>query len=284
MGPKTNRALALSLAASVAVCANAAHAAPSLKLMPNPGVTAYRYEVLETVNGAPQQGYRVDYDIEVNRAGEIWAVIRSAQEQPGRDAWRAVAADDACRTKMRGDKSALARVKLWPSHAASAKALGSDFLDDCAPPAVFFPLTDIMNVEVIPLSPTFSTPKLHKVGDVAHYDGFTAAFDRTGESLKETAHGGDVTLVALDTQKAVIDWAPLPADLDLIEKHDAQPLHLNGTEHFAFRLEIDQRTGAVVRAHTTYDDLDLLVQMAGVPADKAPRVKISRTVTIEPRK
>jgi hypothetical protein len=92
-----------------------------------------------------------------------------------------------------------------------------------------------------------------------------------------------MTLVSLDDRTAVLDWAPALADLDLVEHQGAQPLTLKGTEHYAFRVEIDQRTGVIVRAHTTYDDLDLLVQMAGLPADKAPRVKITRAVTIEPR-
>ena len=280
---KTNlrRALALSLALSA--CASAAAAAPTLKLTPQPGVHAYHYEVAETVNGAPQQGYRVDYDVEVSRNGEVWAIVRAAQEQPGKDAWGPVKVDDACRTKMRGGKDALARVKLWPSHASTANALGPDFLDNCAPPAVFFPLTDILNVVVIPLSSSFAGSKLRKPGDVTHFDGFTAAFDRTGETLKETTHGGETVLVSLDDRKAVLDWAPATADLDLVEHQGAQPLSLKGTEHWAFRLEIDQHTGAIVRAHTSYDELDLTVQMAGLPADKAPRVKISRTVTIESR-
>jgi hypothetical protein len=280
---KTNLKRALALALALSACASAVAAAPKLTLTPKPGVHAYRYEVEEIVNGAQQQRYRVDFDVEAGRTGDVWAVIRSAQEKPGTGDWREVKVDDACRTKMRGGKDSLARVKLWPSHASTANALGPDFLDNCAPPAVFFPLTDILNVVVIPLSASFSTSKVTKVGDVAHFDGFTAVFDRTGETLKEVTHGGDTTLIALDEHKAVLDWAPALADLDLVEHQGAQPLSLKGTEHWAFRLDIDQRTGAIVRAHTTYDDLDLLVQMAGVPADKAPRVKISRTVSIESR-
>jgi hypothetical protein len=149
---------------------------------------------------------------------------------------------------------------------------------------VFFPLTDILNVAVIATSNRFGVEKLKKAGDTAAYPAFTAHFDRADETLTETAHGGEVKLVSLDKRTAVIDWSPAPADLDLTEHPaPAQTVNLKGTEHWAFRLEFDARTGALLRARTTYDDLDLKVKLDGVPADKAPRVAITRAVTVEPR-
>jgi hypothetical protein len=54
---------------------------------------------------------------------------------------------------------------------------------------------------------------------------------------------------------------------------------LHGTEHWSFRIILDRRTGALLDAHTLYDDLDLAV----VGAPGAPHVAISRVVTISPR-
>src|ERR1019366_6862241 len=99
---------------------------------------------------------------------------------------------------------------------------------------------------------------LGRVGDEVRYQGFIGAFDRAGQTMKETSHGGKLSLISLRNDRATIDWAPDPADLDLTQLGpQGQPLNLQGTEHWAFRLEIDSRSGALVRARTTYDDLDL---------------------------
>ncbi len=281
MKPIHRRALALSLAAGVTGLAGAAWCAP-IRLAPKPGNYAYRYAVDENIVGTGMRGYRTDFDLMANADGSIDAVIRASKEFDGKT-WNTVTVADDCRAKMHAPPGALARARLWPLAEGAATGLGSQFLDVCAPAGVFFPFTDILNVAVITVSGRFGADKLKKTGDTAHYDGFTATYDRNGEGLKEVTHGGTVKLVALDGRRTVIDWAPEPADLDLDEHAQGQPIHLHGTEHYAFELELDRRTGALIRAHTTYDDLDLLVQMAGLPADKAPRQKITRTVTIEPR-
>jgi hypothetical protein len=51
--------------------------------------------------------------------------------------------------------------------------------------------------------------------------------------------------------------------------------------NIAFRVEIDPTSGALRRAATTSDTLDLVV--AGLPPDKAPHVSVTRDVAIEPR-
>ena len=68
------------------------------------------------------------------------------------------------------------------------------------------------------------------------------------------------------------------ADLELIERSQTPPMTMKGTEHWAFRLELDRASGAIVRAATTYDDLNLTI--VGAPPS-VPKVKISRTVLIE---
>jgi hypothetical protein len=285
MKPTHRRALALNLAASLAASATAfagAACSEPLRLKPQPGTYAYRYAVDENIVGTGMRGYRTDFDLVVGRDGSIDAVIRASQEFDGKT-WNKVTPADDCRAKMHAPKDALAQARLWPLAAGAAGGLGAQFLDACAPSGVFFPLTDILNVAVISVSGRFGVDKLHKAGDTARYDGFTANYDRNGETLKEVAHGGAVKLIALDRKHTVIDWEPDMADLDLDEHAGGQLIHLNGTEHYAFRLELDRHTGALVRARTTYDDLDLTVHMAGLPEGQAPKQKISRTVTIEPR-
>jgi len=137
---------------------------------------------------------------------------------------------------------------------------------------------------VIPVASKFHAADLRRVSDEARYEAFTGAFDRGQDHMKEVANGGTVKLMSLDRGQGVIDWAPELADLTLAEHGpQGQPIGLQGTEHWAFRLTLDRRSGALVRAQTTYDDLDLAMTMAGAPPGGLPRLKIARVVTIEPR-
>jgi hypothetical protein len=285
MKTKPHHALAPSLALAAAALATTALAAtPTIRFRPVPGVHSYHYEVAETVNGAPTHGYRTDFDLKVNRDGTIDAIVRAAQESDGKT-WNVVKVADACAPKLHAPKGAVAQVRLWPTPDKDpSKGLGASFLDVCAPAGVFFPLTDILNVVVIPTADAALGSKLRKPGDTATFAGFTAAYDRAGEGLKETTHGGTTTLVSVEPTRATLNWAPELADLELSE-HTAQgqALKLVGTEHWAFRVEIDPHTGVLIRAKATYDNLDLVVHMQGVPEDKAPKVKITRMVSIDPR-
>ncbi|HEY3814812.1 MAG TPA: hypothetical protein VGL66_16460 [Caulobacteraceae bacterium] len=281
---KTSRALALSLAVcATAALPAAAQATQTIRYRPVPGVHAYHYEVIETVNGQPTHAYRTDFDLQVNRDGSIDAIVRSAQESDGKT-WSPVKLTDDCLAKMHAPKGGIATARIWPTTKDPSAAMGNSFLDLCAPPAVFFPLTDIVNVVVISVADAKLPSELRKPGDTAHFAGFTAHYDRAGEGLTETTHGGVTTLESVDAKVATLKWAPALADLDLSE-HTAQgqAMKMIGVEHWSFRVEIDRHTGALIRAKTPYDDLDLTVHMQGLPEDKAPKVKIVRVVTIEPR-
>jgi hypothetical protein len=247
-----------------------------------PGLRSYDYNVVETVNGHIEKAYRVSFDLENDKQGAVDVIVRSAEESTDAKAWTSVAVGESCKTAMNAPSGGVARAHLWPLDAATAKNMGAQFLDTCAPGGVFFPLTDILNVVIIPLSPTFNVAKLRHAGDSIHYDGYEANYDRNGEKLKQTAHGGEVSLISLG-KIAVVDWSPAVADLDLIESAGAQPVHLKGTEHFAFRVTLDTKTGALIEAHTTYDDLDLAAHLPGMPEDQTAPVKINRTVTIRSR-
>jgi hypothetical protein len=273
---KMKTKICIALVAALAAAAVYADEPAPIRSIPAPGIRHYLYEVIETINGTRHEGWRTEFDF-VSSNGAIDAVVRKTSRFDGKT-WEPVAVDDACRTAMHGGAESLARVRLWPLPPESARKLDSSFLDTCAPPGVFFPLTDILNVAIIPASPTFRTQELRQVGQAVRYEGFTAASDRAGEGIKETTHGGEMRLAALDPHRAVIDWRPDLADLELTESTQKPPMTLKGTEHWAFRLELDRASGAIVRAATTYDDLDLAI--VGAPPG-APNVKISRSVLIE---
>jgi hypothetical protein len=251
-------------------------AGPVYRQTPEPGVRHYIYEATETVAGGPVHGYRTEFDLQ-NSAGAVYAIVRKSSVLDG--SWKSVEPDSACRAAMHGDKTSLARVKLSPLSADAAKTLGDSFLAMCAPPGVFFPLTDILNVALIPGS-HFRATELGAVGQSLSYAGFAAAFDRSGVAIKESSPGGEISLASLDDGHAVLDWKPALADLEIVEKANQPPVTLNGTEHFAFRAEVDRRTGVLERAAAIFDDLDMKV--VGAP-DSVPHVRITRTVKIEPR-
>jgi hypothetical protein len=243
--------------------------------VPASGVHHYVYQVTETVVGGPVHGYRTEFDLEYS-GGAVTAIIRSASVLDGTS--KPVELDAACRAAMHGNKTSLARVKLMPLPKA-AKMLGEPFLAMCAPAGVFFPLTDILNVILIP-SAHFNATSLKAIGQSLPFPGFDAAFDRSGVAIKETAPGGEVSLASVDRDQAVIDWKPAAADLEILEEANKPPVRLKGTEHFAFRVEVDRRTGAIARAIASYDNLDM--KIVGAP-DSVPNLKITRAVSIEPR-
>jgi hypothetical protein len=261
----------------IATMLAAAAGGPAFRAPPAPGVRHYVYRATETVVGGPVHGYRTEFDLETS-GGAIYAIVRKSVVLDG--TWKPVEPDAACRAAMHGDGTSLARVKLSPLTPDAAKSLGQSFLAMCAPPGIFFPLTDILNVALIPTSERFRAAELKTVGQSLTYPGFEAAFDRSGIGIKETSPGGEISLVSLDPQHAVLDWKPAAADLELVEGANKPPVTLKGTEHFAFRVDVDRKTGAILRAATTYDDLDMKVM--GAP-DSIPHVRISRTVTIAPR-
>jgi hypothetical protein len=260
---------------SIVAIGSLAQAAAPFRAMPAPGVRHYVYTVSQTVNGRTHNGYRTEFDLDT-RNETIVAIVRSTSELNGAE-WKPVVPDAACRAAMHGNEKRLARVTLYPLPPQVAHSLNDSFLATCAPPAVFFPLTDILNAAIIPVSSEFRAPELTKVGQVLTYAGFHAAFDRPSQSIEETSRGGQTRLAALGVQRATIDWEPLPADITIIERAMQQPMTLKGTEHFAFRVEVDRRSGAIERAVTTFDNLDLAI--VGVPPS-VPHVRISRRVSI----
>jgi hypothetical protein len=267
-----------AVAAASLLAGTAGWAGPPFRQAAAPGVHHYRYTVVQTINHSEQRGYRVDFDLASAADGSVDAILLSSEALAGGH-WTQTIVDPACRSAMHGNADSLARARLWPLAPAAAAHMGNDFLDTCAPGGVFFPLTDILNAVVIPISPSFGTGALRRQGQSVHYAGFTAAFDRAGEGLHEVADGGEVRLAALDRRQAVIDWLPQTAQLDLVERSGPSPVTLHGTEHWSFRIVLDRRTGVLLDAHTLYDDLDLTV----VGARGAPHVPISRMVTIVPR-
>jgi hypothetical protein len=268
--------LALALASGLAV--EAATRPP--RLTPTSGSTLFRYEVRQTIGGEVS-GWRMNYRLQTDgRGGAVAVVLQSEALDHG--AWSPVTVDPSCRTAMHAGPGELAEVRLAPL-STEAAALGDAFLALCAPSGVFNPITDILNVALIQTSKPFRIDALRRDGDTVAFAGFSTSLSRPTLEMSEASDGGEISLVGVEEGRALVDWKPTPSRLHLVNKlPSGQQVPLDGTEHFAFRLEIDARTGQLRSAHSLYDDLDLTAAVAGLPADRQPRLKITREVAIAP--
>lgn len=243
---------------------------------------SYRYEAVQIMGGTAQTAYRVDFDLETGRNGSIDAAIRKVETADHGGVWSSPEISFVCRAAMHGGPDAIARVRVWPI-LTGAEPLGPRFLDLCAPGAVFFPLTDIVNVVLIPVSPQFQVHTLHKTGDTARFPAFMARFDREGRQLEESVPGGQVTLTSRGDHDAVVDWRPDTAKLSLRQPGPQGLMDLHGAESWAFRVSFDPRDGSLHAARTIYDEIAMSAAIPGLPPERAVQVKITRQVTIEPR-
>jgi hypothetical protein len=249
------------------------------RLQPPPGERLYHYEVTET-QGAKSSGYRVDVRLRTEREGGVLATVLRATQFDG-DAHQETSLPADCAQALHAPPGALAQVRLFPLDAEAAR-LGEAFMAFCAPPALFFPMTDILNVVLIQASDRFAIGELANGRRSARFAGFSTQLRRPAFEMAETSDDGEIALAAGSGGVTFVDWMPSPSRLEIITEADGRPVTLKGTERFAIRLEID-RHGALQRASTRYDDLDLGVSVAGVPPDRAPRVQIHRVFVIERR-
>ena len=213
------------------------------------------------------------------QGGAVAMVLQSEALDHG--TWSPVTVDAACRSAMHAGPGELAEVRLAPL-SQEAAMLGEAFLAMCAPPGIFNPITDILNVALIQTAKPFRIDALRRPGDTVSFAGFSTSLKRPNLEMSETSDGGEMSLTGVEEGRALVDWKPSPSQLHLVNKlPSGQQIPLDGTEHFAFRLEIDARTGALRSARTLYDDLDLTAAVAG-PADRQPRLRITREVAIVP--
>lgn len=262
-------------ALATAILSSPLSAQPVVRAPPTGWEHRYRYQSVETVNGSARSGYSMRFELQSVR-GVVYARIISAFELAD-GAWKNVAPAPACRKAMNGGSGRLAKVRLYPVNPGARGDLGASFLAECAPPALFYPLTDILNVLLIPWSGEFRARELSRVGDHARFQGIMAAFVRGDREFFERSPGGETRLAGLDEANALFEWYPEVAELRIIDRSKRPNTILQGTEHWAFRVAVRRSTGALETASTIYDDLDL--KLAG-SATTSPNVHISRTVII----
>ena len=277
IGSALLRAAALSLLA----LAVPAQAQTALRWIPEPGSHSYRYEMSTRIPNLPGNSYRLDYDLVSDGKGGLVAVVKAASHIESGE-WRDAEIDAACRSALHAQGNELARVRLSPIDTAVATGLGSEFMADCAPADIFFPIADILNVALIQVAPQFKLAELTKPGDSRRFPGYATSLDRLDTAVTLESTGGSVTFAALVPGRASVDWASDPLKLTMIHRraYNGADITLTGTETFVFRLEIDPATGVLLSAVTTRDDLDMTMSL---PGDYSQPLPMTREVKIIPR-
>ena len=208
--------------------------------------------------------------------------MRRAARSVG-EVWTEADIDQACRTALKAGAGELARITLVPLSLEAAAALGDPFMAPCAPAEVFFPMTDILNVALVQMSSEFKLADLSTPGDSARFPAFKSQLDRLGTGIEVTSPGGLTNFVSRQGDVAVVDWSPDPMAVAIVS-HGAMngtDQRMRGVERYAFRLEIDARSGALIRAATPSDRLDLIVDVPGLSPEQDPRIVVTREVSIE---
>ncbi|MBO9712987.1 hypothetical protein [Sphingomonas sp.] len=270
---------ALSIAALLATAA--ATPAAAQRWVPEAGTHAYRYESVQHIPSQPDRGARIDYDLVADGKGGAVAVVRAVWKSEG-GTYTPIAVDDPCRTALHAGAGELARVTLYPISKQTAETLGADFMALCAPRELYFSMTDLLNLALIQASPQFGLASLAKPGDSQRFEPFRIVQDRLGITTDSQAAGGTTRFAALDGGIAAIDWAPDSMTISFTDRTaiPGRELLIEGTGHFGFRVEIDRATGTMLRAHTTTNRFDVVVNVPDAPPIP---MTFTSEVTVGPR-
>ena len=271
------------MAAALALVTLAAPASAQIRWAPNAGTHSYRYESITHVPNAPGSSYRLDYDLASDGKGGIVAIVTGAWHRE-RDSgeWSDAEINDACRAKLHGQGTELARVTLSPVPLDQLQGLGPAFMDECAPGDIFFPMTDILKLALVQLAPQFHLAELAKPGDSRRFDGHKTGLERLDTAVSIDSPGGTIRLVALAPERATIDFAPDPTAITIIHRraYSGADVTLTGTDSMGFRVEIDPRTGALLSAAASQGALELTMSL---PGGYSQPLAVTHEVSIVPR-
>lgn len=274
-------ALALWLV-TITALAQAQAPAQTPRWFPAAGTYPYRFETSSVVPNMPGESFRLDYDLVSDGKGVLVAVVKGAWRRQGAPEWSDAEVDAECRKAMGAQGDELARIKLWPFAPEMAANLGKGLVADCAPTELFFPLTEVLTVVQIQVSPQFGLEKLAKPGDTYQFAPYKIALDRDDTVLDLQATGGTLRFDAAVPGRATIGYHPNPSNVTILHRraYNGADVTLKGTASGAMKLEIDPGTGVLLGAEAVGDRLDVTMSL---PGDFTQPLAITREVKIAPR-
>ncbi len=281
-GSITTRAIGAAALWFVAIAAPAQAQAQAPRWFPAAGTYPYRFETSSVVPNAPGNSFRLDFDLVSDGKGSLVAVIRGAWHREGAPEWSDAEIDADCRKAMGAQGDELGRVKLWPFAPDAAGNLDKGLVADCAPAEIFFPITEILTVVQIQVSPQFGLEKLAKPGDTYQFAPYKIALDRNDTVLDLEATGGTLQFASAVPGRATIAYQPHPSKVTIIHRraYSGADVTLKGTASGAIRLEIDPGTGVLLGAEAVGDRLDVTMSL---PGDFTQPLAITREMKIVPR-
>jgi len=256
--------------------------AQTVRWVPEAGTHGYRYESVTTVPGAPGNAYRLDYDLVSDGKGGLVAVVLGAWHRGGGPEWSDAEIDDACRKALHAEGKELARITLAPIAPGTVANLGPEFIAECTPADIFFPITDILRVALVQVAPEFGLAKLTAPGQSGRYPGYATKTERLDTAIDIVSTGGTITFTTLVPGRATLDMVSDPMKLTLIHRraYSGADVTLTGTETSGFRIEIDPATGVLLGAVSDGDKLDVTMSLPGGYSQPLP---VSRETRITPR-
>ena len=274
-------ALALWLVTTAAP-AQAQAPAQTPRWFPAAGTYPYRFETSTEIPNAPGNSFRLDYDLVSDGKGSLVAVVRGAWTRQSAPEWSDAEIDAECRKAMGAQGDELGRVTLWPVAPDMATSLGAGFMADCAPAELFFPITDILTVVQIQVSPQFGLAKLAKPGDSYQFAPYKIALDRNDTVLDLQGTGGTVQFASAVPGRATIGYHPNPSNISIIHRraYSGADVTLTGTASGVIRLEINPDTGVLLGAEAVGDKLDVTMSL---PGGFSQPLAITREMKIAPR-
>lgn len=268
----------------------ATDAAGPPRLLRTAGEHSYRLTATgRNALGEPRLELRCEFMLRGDAAGErIELELIDTLQPPERD--RApLTLDLGCRKAAGGDERALARIALDARVRQSPGAV----LPPCVPREVYDTVNDIVLILSIQ-SPEFGVDRLRAVGDRCATPRFEVAWSHPPHSVHERRvyPGGEVVLETLGPERATVRWKPQPVESGVVRDSPLGFATLTaGTEQLEYMLEVDPRSGALLRAHCARHAIDLqgwspfegmtVPDRAAWPKTSGIPVRATRELTLE---
>ncbi len=222
------------------------------------GAGEHRYRLTasgKNALGEPRLELRCEFVLRADRAGErIELQMIDTLQPPERDR-TPLKVDLGCRRVAGGDEQALARFTLD----ARARHAPGDVLPPCAPRELYDTMNDVVLILSIQ-STEFGVDRLRAVGDRQATPRFEVAWSHSPNSVHERRvyPGGEIVLEKLVPDRATLRWKPHPVESGVVRDSPMGFATLTaGTEQMEYTIEVDPRSGALLRAHCGRHAIDL---------------------------
>lgn len=234
---------------------------------------------------------RVAFTLVTSSDGRETALVTAYQRAVGDTSFVPVQIPPACASRLAAPPGAVAALPITPPpHKLS------ELVPDCVPEDLFGAASDILPLLMIQMQPRFRAAELRAAGDRLRFTGYETGW-RLPPTLLDArivADSGVVSLESVTASRAVIGWDTSPMRVDLVRQlAPGQRALLSGLEWFRAQVEVDPRSGTLLRARTMVDSLALRMTIpfhdstvppaaAHAPSSQGMPVVVTRSLDLRP--